>query len=113
MISQMIKEEFGRSLLTKFLAFLALPILLRFRKRVDHRAYNGAMLLGLKGLVIKSHGSADKFAFYVALVRAYEAAKNKMVENIEKAFEHAENLGTNTPPQSNILPTTEPVEIKS
>lgn len=87
MISQMIKEEFGRSLFTKFLAFLALPILLRFRKRVDHRAYNGAMLLGLKGLVIKSHGSADKYAFYIALVRAYEAAKNNMVENIEKAFE--------------------------
>jgi len=113
MISQMIKEEFGRSLLTKFLAFLALPILLRFRKRVDHRAYNGAMLLGLKGLVIKSHGSADKFAFYVALVRAYDAAKNNMVENIEKAFEHAENLATTAPLQDNILPTTEPVEIKS
>ena len=90
MISQMIKEEFGRSLLTRFLAFLALPILLRFRKRVDHRAYNGAMLLGLKGLVIKSHGSADKYAFYVALERAYEAAKNQMVENIEKAFEPAQ-----------------------
>jgi len=113
MISQMIKEEFGRSLLTKFLAFLALPILLRFRKRVDHRAYNGAMLLGLKGLVIKSHGSADKYAFYVALVRAYEAAKNKMVENIEQVFEQAENLTTTAPLQDNILPTTEPVEIKS
>jgi fatty acid/phospholipid biosynthesis enzyme len=71
------------------------------------------MLLGLKGLVIKSHGSADKYAFYIALVRAYEAAKNKMVENIEKAFEHAESLVTTAPLQSNILPTTQPVEIKS
>jgi phosphate acyltransferase len=87
MISQMIKEEFSRSLLTRFLAFLALPILLRFRKRVDHRAYNGAMLLGLKGLVIKSHGSADRYAFHVALQRGYEAAKNQMVEKIEKVFE--------------------------
>jgi len=87
MISQMIKEEFGRSLLTRFLALLVLPILLRFRKRVDHRAYNGAMLLGLRGLVIKSHGSADRFAFHIALVRAYEAAKNHMVDKIEKVFE--------------------------
>jgi glycerol-3-phosphate acyltransferase PlsX len=87
MISQMIKEEFGRSLFTRFLSFLALPILLRFRKRVDHRAYNGAMLLGLKGLVIKSHGSADRYAFHIALDRAYEAAKNQMVEKIEKVFE--------------------------
>ena len=113
MISQMIKEEFGRSLLTKFLAFLALPILLRFRKRVDHRAYNGAMLLGLRGLVIKSHGSADKFAFYVALVRAYEAAKNKMVENIKKVFEtSSDNLITDGA-QTDNLSASENVEIKS
>ena len=113
MISQMIKEEFGRSLLTKFLAFLALPILLRFRKRVDHRAYNGAMLLGLRGLVIKSHGSADKFAFYVALVRAYEAAQNKMVENIEKVFEtSSDNLITDGA-QTDNLSASENVEIKS
>jgi glycerol-3-phosphate acyltransferase PlsX len=113
MISQMIKEEFGRSLLTKFLAFLALPILLRFRKRVDHRAYNGAMLLGLRGLVIKSHGSADKFAFYVALVRAYEAAKNKMVENIEKVFEtSSDNLIKDGAETANFS-ASENVEIKS
>ncbi len=98
MISQMIKEEFGRSLLTKFMAFLVLPILLRFKKRVDHRAYNGAMLLGLKGLVIKSHGSADRYAFYMALMRAYEAAKNDMVGNIGKAFEHIANSSTNHDP---------------
>jgi len=95
MISQMIKEEFGRSLLTKLMAFLVLPILMRFKKRVDHRAYNGAMLLGLKGLVIKSHGSADRYAFYMALMRAYEAAKNDMVGNIGKAFEYIANSSAN------------------
>jgi glycerol-3-phosphate acyltransferase PlsX len=113
MISQMIKEEFGRSIFTRFLAFLALPILLRFRKRVDHRAYNGAMLLGLKGLVIKSHGSADKYAFYVALKRAYEAAKNKMVENIEKAFEGSESAQVAVSSAAVVLPTAENAEIKS
>jgi len=59
---------------------------LRVRKRVDHRRYNGAVLLGLRGCVIKSHGSADRFAFGFALDRAYEAAKNRMVDRIAGAF---------------------------
>ncbi|MEI7530504.1 MAG: phosphate acyltransferase PlsX [Betaproteobacteria bacterium] len=86
MISGMIKQEFNRSIFTKLLAFFALPILLRFRKRVDHRQYNGAVLLGLKGLVLKSHGSADRHAFYIAMTKAYEAAKNNMVSRIAEAF---------------------------
>jgi glycerol-3-phosphate acyltransferase PlsX len=86
MISGMIKEEFGRSIFTKLMALIAMPVLLRFKKRVDHRLYNGAVLIGLKGLVLKSHGSADQLAFYVALTRAYEASKNNMVERIADAF---------------------------
>ena len=86
MISLMIKQEFGRNWFTKCMAFFALPVLLNFKKRVDHRRYNGALLLGLKGLVLKSHGSADRFAFYMALTRAYEAAKGHMVERIAEAF---------------------------
>lgn len=86
MIAGMIKEEFGRSIFTKLMALLAMPVLLRFKKRVDHRRYNGAVLIGLKGLVLKSHGSADRLAFYIALTRAYEAAKNNMVERIAEAF---------------------------
>lgn len=86
MISLMIKQEFGRNWFTKCMAVFALPVLLNFKKRVDHRRYNGALLLGLKGLVLKSHGSADRFAFYMALTRAYEAAKGHMVERIAEAF---------------------------
>jgi glycerol-3-phosphate acyltransferase PlsX len=76
------------------------------------------MLLGLKGLVIKSHGSADKYAFYVALERAYEAAKNHMVENIEKAFEPAQMSDTqmsDTKPvlESQVFATHVHPEIKS
>jgi glycerol-3-phosphate acyltransferase PlsX len=101
MISGMIKEEFGRSILTKLMALIAMPVLLRFKKRVDHRLYNGAVLIGLKGLVLKSHGSADQLAFYVALTRAYEASKNNMVERIADAFKasgHAqEKPQVNTP----------------
>jgi phosphate acyltransferase len=86
MMSGMIKEEFNRSWLTKLMAVCAMVPLLRVRKRVDHRRYNGAVLLGLRGCVIKSHGSADRFAFGFALDRAYEAAKNRMVERIAGAF---------------------------
>jgi len=86
MMSGMIREEFNRSLMTKVMAICAMVPLLRVRKRVDHRRYNGAVLLGLRGCVIKSHGSADRFAFGFALDRAYEAAKNRMVERIAAAF---------------------------
>lgn len=86
MMSGLIREEFNRSWMTKLMAFCAMVPLLRVRKRVDHRRYNGAVLLGLRGCVIKSHGSADRFAFGFALDRAYEAAKNRMVERIAQAF---------------------------
>ena len=52
------------------------------RRRVDHRRYNGAALLGLRGLVFKSHGSADAFAFEQALDRAYDAARNDLLDRV-------------------------------
>jgi glycerol-3-phosphate acyltransferase PlsX len=86
MMSGLIREEFKRSWLTRLMAMCAILPLLRVRKRVDHRRYNGAVLLGLRGCVIKSHGSADSFGFGFALERAYEAAKGNMVERIADAF---------------------------
>jgi glycerol-3-phosphate acyltransferase PlsX len=82
MLSAMIKEEFSRSLFTKAAALVALPVLRRFKTRVDPRRYNGAALLGLQGLVFKSHGSADAFAFEQALVRAWEAARHGLLERV-------------------------------
>ena len=86
MMSGLIRKEFNHSWLTKLMGLCAMVPLLRVRKRVDHRRYNGAVLLGLRGCVIKSHGSADRYAFGFALDRAYEAAKNHMVERIAQAF---------------------------
>lgn len=86
MIGAMIREEFNRSWLTKLLALIAMPVLRRFRERVDYRRYNGASLLGLRGLVIKSHGSADAYAFEWAIKRGYDAAKNGVVERIAEVF---------------------------
>ena len=82
MLGRFMREEFERNLLTRLIALLALPVLSRFKKRLDHRRYNGASLLGLKGTVIKSHGSADAFSFGFAIGRAYDAAENRVVERI-------------------------------
>ncbi len=77
-----IKQEFTRNLFTRMAAIAALPVLNHFKDRVDHRRYNGAALLGLRGLVFKSHGSADAFAFEHALNRAYDAARNGLLERV-------------------------------
>ena len=63
MIAEFIKQEFKRNIFTKLAALIAMPVLKAFRRRIDPRAYNGASLLGLRGIVIKSHGGADAFAF--------------------------------------------------
>jgi len=55
----------------------------RFKTRVDHRRYNGAALLGLRGLVFKSHGSADAFAFEQALNRAHDAARAGLLDRVQ------------------------------
>ena len=82
MLSKFIKQEFTRNLFTKMAAVVAMPVLNHFKARVDHRRYNGAALLGLRGLVFKSHGSADAFAFEQALNRAYDAARNGLLERV-------------------------------
>ena len=82
MISEFIKQEFTRDPFSKLAALLARPVLQRFKRRVDPRRYNGAALLGLRGLVFKSHGSADAYAFEQALARAYDAARNRLLDRV-------------------------------
>ena len=72
MISHFMKEGFQRNLLTKLAGLIALPVLRGLRRRIDPRNYNGASLLGLKGIVVKSHGSADKLAFANAIAIAHK-----------------------------------------
>lgn len=84
MLAAFLREEFSRNLLTKIMAVIAMPALRRFKHRVDHRRYNGAALLGLRGVVVKSHGSADVFAFEQAIHRAAEAASNRLIERISE-----------------------------
>ena len=67
MIASFIKKEFTRNLFTKLAALIAMPVLKAFRRSIDPRSYNGASLLGLRGIVIKSHGGADSMAFENAI----------------------------------------------
>ena len=92
MIGAFIKEEFSRNVFTRIAALCAYPVLSSFKKRVDHRRYNGGALLGLRGLVFKSHGSADAFAFEHALGRAYDAARNRMLDSVRDRIAHAAPL---------------------
>jgi glycerol-3-phosphate acyltransferase PlsX len=75
-ISVALKEAFSENWLTKLAGLAALPVLRSFRKRFDPGQYNGASLVGLRGIVVKSHGSADRAAFAKAIeVAALEIEK--------------------------------------
>jgi phosphate acyltransferase len=82
MMAAALREEFGRNAMTRLAALAAVPVLNAFRRRMDYRRYNGASLLGLRGIVIKSHGSADAFAFGQALARAVEEVRNNVPRRI-------------------------------
>jgi glycerol-3-phosphate acyltransferase PlsX len=82
MIAEFIKQEFRRNIFTKLAALIAMPVLKAFRRRIDPRAYNGASLLGLRGIVIKSHGGADAFAFANAIKVAILQVRENVPERI-------------------------------
>jgi glycerol-3-phosphate acyltransferase PlsX len=92
MVSSFLRAEFSRNVFTKFAAIVAYPVLTAFKNRVDHRRYNGAALLGLRGLVFKSHGSADTMAFEQALDRAYDAARNQLLDRVQTRIARAAPL---------------------
>jgi glycerol-3-phosphate acyltransferase PlsX len=77
MIGQFLKQEFNRSPLTRLAGLVAMPVLRKLRSRIDPREYNGATLVGLRGIVVKSHGGADVVAFRRAIeVALAETRKN-------------------------------------
>jgi glycerol-3-phosphate acyltransferase PlsX len=90
MISQSIKNEFERNWLTRLAGLIALPVLKAFKQRYDPRRYNGASLLGLRGIVIKSHGNADRFSFAtaigIAVKEVEKAVSSRISERVENIF---------------------------
>jgi len=92
MIVDFLKIEFSRNIFTKLAAAVAYPVISALKKRMDHRRYNGGALLGLRGLVFKSHGSADELAFEYALTRAYDAARHELLDRVQARISHVAPL---------------------
>ncbi|MDM0058323.1 phosphate acyltransferase PlsX [Variovorax sp. J22G47] len=92
MIVDFLRQEYSAGIFSKFAAIVSYPVLKSLKNRLDHRRYNGAALLGLRGLVFKSHGSADEVAFGHALDRAYDAARNNLLERVRARIAHAAPL---------------------
>ncbi|TVQ72996.1 MAG: phosphate acyltransferase PlsX [Chromatiaceae bacterium] len=84
MVSHYMRAEFKRGLFSRLAALVAMPVLRKFRSRIDPRAYNGASLLGLQGVVIKSHGGADAVAFENAIRIARIEARKRVPQRIDK-----------------------------
>ncbi len=92
LIQHFMVQGFKRSLLTRLAGLVALPVLRAFRRKIDPRRYNGASLLGLQGIVVKSHGGADALAFANAIQVAILEAERKVPRQIDShlAALHAE-----------------------
>jgi len=91
LISQIIREEFRKTAFTRFLALMAMPVLHAIRRRLDPRHYNGASLLGLRGVVVKSHGGTDSVGFGSAIRIAILEVQNQVPQRIGAMME--EQLG--------------------
>jgi phosphate acyltransferase len=98
LVSHVLQSEFRRNWLTKLAALVALPVLSAVRKRLDPRRYNGATLLGLNGIVVKSHGSADVSSFLnairIACIEIEKEVPQRISAVIEKHFSQAEEAVT-------------------
>jgi glycerol-3-phosphate acyltransferase PlsX len=82
MLYEFLKTEYTRNLLTRVAAAVVYPVLMSFKRRIDPRRYNGATLVGLRGVVVKSHGGADVFAFANALTRAAAEVEHGVLDKI-------------------------------
>jgi phosphate acyltransferase len=91
MITHFLRQEFKRNIFRKLTALAALPALKAFRRRLDPRRYNGASLVGLNGIVIKSHGGADRLAFEYAIYEAMHEIKKQLPTQISAQLIPAAN----------------------
>lgn len=89
MINHFVRREFSRNALTRLAGLAALPVLRAIGNRFDPRRYNGASLLGLRGVVIKSHGGAEQMAFEHAILEAVAEIKKNIPERISTHLESA------------------------
>ena len=89
LIGQELKDALTANLFTKFVAFLGMPIIKRLKARMNPKKYNGASLVGLRGIVLKSHGSADRESFGNAIAIAITEVEKQVPARIEARLAHA------------------------
>lgn len=90
MLTTYLREEFSRNFFTRLSGLIALPVINAFKHRIDPRRYNGATFLGLRGIVIKSHGSADAYAFGFAIERGVQEARTGVLTHITERMSSIE-----------------------
>lgn len=83
MMGHYLKQAFKKNIFTKIIALIATPVLKDFKASLNPGKYNGASLLGLRGIVVKSHGGADAASFFQAIKEAYLEVNAKIIEKIE------------------------------
>ena len=86
LVSDYIREAFGYNFYNKLIGLMAKPVLRRFKTRLDPRHYNGALLLGLNGIVVKSHGGTDSYGFHHALLTAVDEIEKDIVSKLKATF---------------------------
>jgi glycerol-3-phosphate acyltransferase PlsX len=91
LIGDLLRGEFKKNLLTRLAGIIALPVLRAFKRQLDPRRYNGASLLGLNGVIIKSHGSADAFSFEQAILKAVEEVRGGLLRRIAEQVDAHQN----------------------
>jgi glycerol-3-phosphate acyltransferase PlsX len=85
-IQIVLKEEYSKTVYGQLMAFLSRPVLATLKRRFDPRVYNGAVFLGLNGVVIKSHGAADALAFSHAITQAVKEIRNNVIRLLSEQF---------------------------
>jgi len=91
MLHMILKEEYGRDFISRMAGLCSLSVLRRIKARTDRRQFNGAMLLGLRRPVIKSHGSADAVGITQAIKVALEAVEKDIVTHIADQMEQLQD----------------------
>ena len=92
LLTEVARDEYRRNVVTKLIGALSLPVLKRLKQRVDPRRHNGASLLGLRGTVVKSHGSADELSFSNAIEVAFSETEQKIPKKIGSMLEENEAI---------------------
>ena len=86
MLTAFMNESFQSNNYNKVTSFISKPAINNFKSRIDPRRFNGGLLLGLNGVVVKSHGASDSFSFYHALHTTIDEVEKNIVSKLISAF---------------------------